>query len=233
MFRFKQFEIEDDYSSMKVGTDAVLLGCWAALPETGLILDVGSGCGVISLMMAQRAPECEICGVDIHVPSIEQARRNQQHSPFTNVSFYHYDFLDASQHGEWTGLVNCIVSNPPYHTENLKSPKEGREAARSEEFLPFPMMVKRASDMLMQEGHLQVILPTQAQSIFHDICNQNGLSLCRQTLVRTTPQKEPKRVLLDFVKGRSPAVVRTELTLQDSCGLRSKTYSDLCKDFYL
>lgn len=229
MFQFKQFDIRDDCSSLKVGTDAVLLGAWAHVPEQGRVLDVGCGCGVITLMAAQRAPEAEILGIDIHEPSVEQAIRNASASPFRHVTFRTADFLIA----DLPHPIDAIISNPPYHTETLQAPSCTRAAARSEEFLPFPSFINRASMLLAMGGHLEVILPVQAQEQFQTLCTEHDLNLSRCTLVRTTPRKCPKRVLLDFIKGASPTPTLNEITLLDEAGLRSKTYSELCRDFYL
>lgn len=228
MFQLKRFNIEDDISSMKVGTDAILLGAWAELPTEGRLIEIGCGCGVISLMAAQRQPSLHITGIDIHLPSVEQARENAARSPFHSVEFLHTDFLS------YTCLpVKCILSNPPYHTESLQSPCASRAAARSEATLPFPELVRHSSELLVPGGYLQVIIPIGAYSRFHSECNNYGLSLTRITMVRTTPKKEPKRVLLTFRKGSVCITERSELTLLDSAGMRSKTYSDLCRDFYL
>lgn len=229
MFQFKQFTIQDDCSSLKVGTDAVLLGAWAHIPEQGRIIDVGCGCGVITLMAAQRAPKAEIIGIDIHEPSVEQAIRNAAESPFNHVAFRTADFLTA----DLPHPVDAIISNPPYHTETLQAPSSARAAARSEEYLPFPAFIDRTHALLTCGGHLEVILPMQAHAQFQMLCVKRGLELSRCTLIRTTPRKDPKRVLFDFIKGASPTPTLDEIILLDETGLRSKTYSELCREFYL
>lgn len=229
MFQFKQFTVQDDCSSLKVGTDAVLLGAWAHLPQQGQILDVGCGCGVITLMAAQRALQAQVLGIDIHTPSVEQATRNAQTSPFRNVAFRTADFLAV----QFPHSFDAIISNPPYHTETLQAPSSARAAARSEEYLPFTSFVERSCALLAMGGHLEVILPTQAGELFAGLCLEQGFGLSRRTLIRTTPRKAPKRVLFDFIRGASPTPTLTEITLLDEAGLRSKTYSELCREFYL
>lgn len=229
MFSFKRFSIADDMSTIKVGTDAVLLGSWAWLPEHGDILDVGCGCGVISLMIAQRAPEARILGIDIHKPSVLQARNNAENSPFDNVQFRTADFRAADLNTSFS----AIISNPPYHTETLHAPSAHRAAARSEAYLPFIDLIRRSYELLTEGGHLEVILPAQAKDAFHELCSNIGFTLSRSTYVRTTLKKVPKRVLLDFTKGSCTTEAPTEIILLDEAGLRSKTYSQLCQDFYL
>lgn len=214
---------------MKVGTDAVLLGAWASMLESGQLLDVGSGSGVISLMMAQRMPEIQVTGIDIHGPSVVQARENAARSPFKNVQFVEGDFLTHP----FPALFNCIVSNPPYHTEALLAPDAIRAAARSTAYLSFQSFVRRAANLLTEGGMLQVILPSAAEAQFHEECGGVRLSLVRLTRVRTTEKKEPKRVLMAFRKGEAEGVERNEIILQDEAGRRSETYSSLCKDYYL
>lgn len=214
---------------MKVGTDAVLLGAWCRLPESGQVLDVGCGCGVISLMMAQRKPQVLVTGIDIHGPSVMQAVENAGRSPFANVQFIAGDFLTHP----FPTLFDSIVSNPPYHTEELLAPDAARAAARSTAFLSFKSLVQRAAELLKEEGLLQVILPSAAAAQFHEECNLQHLSLVRITHVRTTVSKAPKRVLMAFIKGKAENVERDEIILQDEAGKRSETYSSLCKDYYL
>lgn len=214
---------------MKVGTDAVLLGAWASLPQTGQVLDVGCGCGVISLMAAQRAPLAQVTGIDIHAPSVIQAKENAEHSPFSNVCFLEGDFLLEP----FPTLFDTIISNPPYHTESLISPEAARAAARNAAFLSFSSFVRRASELLTGGGTLQVILPAAASAQFHGECASNLLSLVRITYVHTTKNKAPKRVLMEFVKGPSSVVEKNEIILQEDDGKRTKSYSSLCKDYYL
>lgn len=214
---------------MKVGTDAVLLGAWCLLPEAGEVLDVGCGSGVISLMMAQRAPMVKVSGIDIHGPSVVQARENAARSPFVNVQFIEGDFLAH----RFPTLFDSIVSNPPYHTEDLLAPNAARAAARNTAFLSFGNLVQRAAELLKVNGLLQVILPSAAAARFHEECNKRCLSLVRITHVRTTVKKAPKRVLMAFKKGMVESVERDEIILQDEGGSRTEMYSSLCKDYYL
>lgn len=229
MFRFKQFTINDHLSSMKVGTDAVLLGAWASLPSSGRVLDVGCGSGVISLMAAQRCPGALVTGIDIHVPSVQQARENAARSPFDNTEFIEGDFLRHP----FPTLFDAIVSNPPYHTETLLAPDASRAAARNTAFLSFSAFVERAARLLVENGTLQVILPASAATQFHEECNRRHLSLTHLTQVRTTKKKAPKRVLMSFVKGQAETVTRDEIILLEDDGTRSGSYSKLCADFYL
>lgn len=229
---------------MKVGTDAVLLGAWAEVPKdnSAPILEVGCGSGVISLMVAQKANGVRIMGIDIHKPSVLQARENLRMSPFCNVEFMEADFLSLPENSDFIGAFSTIISNPPYHTESLLSPATTRAAARSEHFLPFPDFARTSSVLLKEGGHLQVIIPTAAEESFMQYCNANGLYVSRALYVRTTQSKPARRVLLDFIKvalndsseyaASIPPNV-AEILISDSSGMRSKAYSELCKEYYL
>lgn len=259
MFRFKKFSISDDRSTMKVGTDAVLLGSWTQVPcstsvnssfadHAPLVLEVGCGSGVISLMLAQRAPYAKIIGIDIHEESVKQAQENLSISPFDNVSFHTADFLsllDAASplphFRDFIGRFSVVVSNPPYHVESLLSPQMARAMARNEQFLPFADLVRTSSLLLQGGGHLQVVIPASARSEFQCCAEVSGLSLVRALIIKTTERKPARRVLLDFMKPCSEAnfptnqicVNEQEIVLMDSAGLRSTAYSELCKEYYL
>lgn len=252
MFRFKKFTINDEMSSMKVGTDAVLLGAWAWLPNAqnsdAKVLEVGCGCGVISLMLAQRAPAVRIYGIDIHKDSVVQALDNKDHSQFNNIDFFNLDYLSVLNNEsplpfgfDLKDSLSCIISNPPYHTETLLPPKEHRAMARNEKFLPFAEFVRISSAILKEGGHLQVVIPTLARDEFHRYSQQYNFTLSRVLLVKTIEQKGPRRILLDYIKcdislqdtATNKFHEEKEIVLMDKSGMRSKAYSDLCAEYYL
>lgn len=236
MFRFKQFSVNDDGCAMKVGTDGVLLGAWAMFSEEGVsgrpmrVLDVGTGSGLISLMLAQRYPEAEIVGLELDSVAVKRARENVCQSPFSgSISIIEGDFLDYT-----CEPFDHIVSNPPFFTETLLPPDASRATARhTASGLTFDALVAHVEMSLREGGSFQVILPKSAQTQFHDHCNRFGLTLVRATDVRTVQRKDPKRVLLHFVKNRNAVTPhRDELILMED-GQRSAQYTALCRDFYL
>lgn len=244
MFRFKQFTIHDDRCAMKVGTDGVLLGAWAqiaAAPSEAnderagecRVLDVGAGCGLVTLMLAQRYPEATITALEIDADAAEQAAENAAQSPFASqVTIEQGDFSVYQ-----SKPYDAIVSNPPFFEEDLLPPDAQRANARhTAAGLTFDILVAHSAELLREGGSLHVIIPKTAQTRFHALCNINGLTLIHATDVRTVERKAPKRVLLHFVKGAAPqegrVVQRDEIVLMDN-GARSEAYSELCKDFYL
>lgn len=234
---------------MKVGTDGVLLGAWAQVTnaDTGRaggcrVLDVGAGCGLVSLMLAQRFPQATITALEIDEAAAKQAEENVAQSPFaTQVVVEQGDFsrYDSSTY-------DAIVSNPPFFEEDLLPPDSQRANARhTAAGLTFEVLVSRSVHLLKEGGSLQVIIPKNAQTRFHGICNAEGLILIRATDVRTVERKSPKRVLLHFIKERSHAFLYDHPLMQESGGVerneivlmkdgkRSEAYADLCKAFYL
>lgn len=238
MFQFKQFAINDDRCAMKVGTDGVLLGAWADVAHASRVLDVGAGCGLISLMLAQRFPQIHVTALELDSDAAIQAQENGAESPFAmQVDVVEGDFADFAlqDYGRTFEAFDAIVSNPPFFEEDLLPPDGARANARHTAVgLNFENLVAGSARLLCDGGTLSVIIPKDAQLRFHAICNRHGFSLLRATDVRTVIRKAPKRVMLHFVKSRSATaeVLRDEIVLMQD-GKRSAAYADLCRDFYL
>ena len=227
-FRFKQFEIEQDRCAMKVGTDGVLLGAWA---QGGCrILDIGSGTGLISLMMAQRFPEAEVVGIDMDADACGQARENVMASPFRDrveiVCCRLQDFGAA-------GVFDAIVSNPPFFVDSLKNPDSKRTMARHTDSLPFRDLFAGVKRLLSDEGVFSAIVPTEVVEQFVAESCMLGFYLIRKCGVKTVERKLPKRFMLSFAKHRiSPYEEHVE-TMMDSQGNRSEWYRKITEEFYL
>ncbi|MBD9059318.1 MAG: methyltransferase domain-containing protein [Prevotella copri] len=227
-FRFKQFEIEQDRCAMKVGTDGVLLGAWA---QGGCrILDIGSGTGLISLMMAQRFPEAEVVGIDMDADACGQARENVMTSPFRDrveiVCCRLQDFGGA-------GVFDAIVSNPPFFVDSLKNPDSKRTMARHTDSLPFRDLFAGVKRLLSDEGVFSAIVPAEVVEQFVAESCILGFYLIRKCGVKTVERKQPKRFMLSFAKHRiSPYEEHVE-TMMDSHGNRSEWYRKITEEFYL
>ena len=226
-FQFKQFTIWQSQCAMKVGTDGTLLGAWAELPATDnpspTILDVGTGTGIIALMMAQRFPQARVVGIDIDGDAANQAKQNAQASPFANrVDILHGDFGTL----EGKACYEAIVSNPPYFVNALRSPDATRTLARHAHTLPFRILMERSWQLLTDGGSLSVVVPADAQGIIKGEAALAGFFKQRECLVFTSPRKPAKRVLLAFGKHSAP-VMRQRLTVG------SEEYAALMADFYL
>lgn len=178
---------------MKVGTDGVLLGAWAG---TGLsprrILDIGTGTGLIAIMMAQRFPAAEVVGVDID--SVEEARRNGDESPWGDRLEFGQCPVQEFHPGE---AFDLIVSNPPFFVDSLLPPDEGRSRVRHTLTLSFEDLCRAACRLLNPGGRFAVVLPlTESEQFLRSAVG--SFVLCRRTVVRTTPRRPPKRVLLEL-----------------------------------
>lgn len=227
-FRFKQFEIEQDRCAMKVGTDGVLLGAWA---QGGCrILDIGSGTGLISLMMAQRFPEAEVVGIDMDADACGQARENVMASPFRDR--VEIECCRLQDFGA-TGVFDAIVSNPPFFVDSLKNPDSKRTMARHTDSLPFRDLFAGVKRLLSYEGVFSAIVPAEVVEQFVAESCMLGFYLIRKCGVKTVERKLPKRFMLSFAKHRiSPYEEHVE-TMMDSQGNRSEWYRKITEEFYL
>ena len=217
---------------MKVGTDGVLLGAWASPPisEGGLYLDVGTGTGLIALMLAQRFLMAKIEGIDIDDASIKQAKENVKESVFCQqIEVRKQDFLNLDS---FSRKYDLIVSNPPFYVEDTLGGKEARDIARHSTFLPFEKLVSNAAFLLKEGGHFSVIIPHKSASELISLCAQNGLYLTRRMDIRSTEKKPFKRTLLEFSTSIQ-STVTSILTLYDQQQNRTYEYAELTSEFYL
>lgn len=244
-FRFKQFEIAQDRCAMKVGTDGVLLGAWAS--GGSHILDIGSGTGLISLMMAQRFPVAQVVGIDMDEDACGQAKENVERSPFAErVSIRHcrlQDFQgpdsvtssvgDGDACGEENGLFDAIVSNPPFFVNSMKNPDSKRSMARHTDTLPFRELWSGVKRLLSENGVFSVVLPAEVKEDFIADGCISGFYLIRQCAVKTVERKQPKRYLLSFSKHRDGALESTTEIMMDKDGNHSEWYTKITDEFYL
>lgn len=236
-FEFKQFTVHQSNAAMKVGTDGALLG---SLAEGGKrILDIGTGTGLLSLMMAQRCPEAEITAIDIDENAIIDAKRNFAESPFAEqIQLIHTPFNDFVDNNLKANAdfkpFDCIICNPPYFDESLESKDESRTRARHTSSLPFRELVGGAYELLADEGVFSVCIPPEVLSKFTAECIIKGFCLKYSYAVKSVPRKlEPKRYVLVYKKGKIVEPQEFTYCLQNADGSRSDWYSDLMKDFYL
>ena len=235
MFTFKQFIIEDAHCAMKVGTDGVLLGAWADVAGCRHITDIGCGSGLIALMAAQRAPEARVTGVEIDPEAVADARANVAASPFASRT--EIVLADVCRYAATAPKSDCLLSNPPYHEEDLLPPAASRATARhtSGGGMGFEALLRVACQLLdSTDSHARfsLILPTQALPRFLPLAAVHGFHETRRTDVVTRPGKPPKRTLLELRPHPAP-MRRDELVLVGDDGGRSKAYAHLCRDFYL
>lgn len=236
-FQFKQFFVRHDRCAMKVGTDGVLLGAWAEpavsiQPSAFRILDVGTGSGLVALMLAQRFPEAHIDAIDIDEAAVEQAAENFAASPWSErLHAYHSRLQDWQSHS----VPSLIVSNPPYFQNSLKNPDKGRELARHTDTLSYEELLYHNARLLSEHGRLAIILPAEAEQEIRTLAAQHSLFTTRVTRVYSKETKPARRVLLQFEKSeyRNTVPLEDRLVLEDDKGTRSAAYQEITKDFYL
>ena len=185
-FRFRQFTIHQDKCAMKVGTDAVLLGSWVDPKNAHQILDIGTGTGLIALMLAQKS-SAEIDAIDIDESACQQAKENFRISPwFSRVKIYHHSLQGFSETSE--KKYDLIVSNPPYFHHASKPPEEARLNARHNDQLSFSELIAGVKKLLTDNGRFCLILPCKEGTEFIDLAQMSGL-FCHEMMRIKTDRK--------------------------------------------
>ena len=253
-FRFKQFSVWHDRCAMKVGTDGVLLGAWCPLPIANnqspiansqspyRLLDIGTGSGLIALMLAQRIEairennpemrEVTIHAIDIDADAVAQATDNFALSPWRKWLFAHHSTL---QQWETTGEgYDLIVSNPPYFQDSLKNPDNQRSMARHTDTLSYTDLITHATRLLHPHGVLALILPIEAEHEIRTLATRNNLQITHITYVFPKPNKPAKRLLIALSKQKQSEETQTNtFYIESECAPRSQEYQKLTEDFYL
>lgn len=231
-FTFKQFFVAHDRCAMKVGTDGILLGAWAPLPQTGRILDIGSGSGVVALMLAQRSsPETFIDAVELDAEASAQAQENAAASPWSErIRVITADINDVAAHASHRYAL--IVSNPPYFTTGKACRTEARARARYTDSLPHEQLLQCAHNLLATDGRFCVVLPSLVAESFTVLAQQTGWTLCQQLRVSETVERQDHRVLLMLSVGGARLPDKS-LTIRDAEGHYSSDFCALTRNFYL
>ncbi len=229
-FRFKTIEIFHDRCAMKVGTDGVLLGAWADFASSRKILDVGTGSGLIAMMAYRRNPDAEIVGIELDAQSAEQAVNNVVFNGMSDrISIVCADFLSWPA----SDRFDHIVCNPPFYSEDTRSPDAHRARARHTSALPPELLVRKASYLLSPAGAFSVVLSKSLELDFISFALSAALHLHRRTRICTVEGKAPKRVLLSFARSSPERLIEEALCLYDRQGRRTPAFIHLTHDFYL
>ena len=230
-FQFKQFTVWHDRCAMKVGTDAVLLGSWMQVADARRLLDIGTGCGLIALMAAQRCPKGQVSAVELDPDAALQAQENISRSPWSNridvvctdIRTFHAD-----------EPYDVIFSNPPYFVSSLKCPDSKRTTARHTDTLDFDTLMSKAASLLSPCGEFSLVVPTEAVPSLMASAVSHLLHLSRHTLVCTKPGAKAKRTLLAFRKEMpAESIIPETLLIEQSTGRYSDEFQRMVRDFYL
>lgn len=228
-FKFKQFIVLQEYSAMKVGVDSVLLGAWASVGDAASILDIGTGTGLLALMMAQRS-EAEITAIEIDELAHSEATGNIAKSPWPDkIRVLHTSFQVFSE--TCKTKFDHIITNPPYFENSTHPDNKRRKNARHNDELPFADLINGCLQLLSEKGKLSVILPVNMAQGFIRLAFDKGLHMNRTLWVRHRPEKPFHRQLMEFSKNESP-IEEVSLVIEDHNGY-TEEYKNLTREFYL
>ncbi len=229
-FQFKQFALLQDKAAMKLGTDSVLLGCFTKVEGAECILDIGTGTGILALVMAQKS-NAQIDAVEIDQEAFKQAEQNAKESPWHDRIRIHHS---AIQNFSSTNKYDLIISNPPYYrnSKNMGIEDEKRALARHDKDLPFEDLCKQVYRLMKDDALFWLILPHQEGLEFIQIAKQHNLQLHHLINIKPKPEKEINRLILAF--GISNKIyIESTFTIYQSDGIATDEYVELTKDFYL
>ena len=234
-FQFKEFAVYQDKTAMKIGTDAVLLGAWCDLGEyPDTILDIGSGTGVISLMIAQRTDAMTIDAVEIDEAAYEQTVENFEQSDWGDRLFcYNASFVEfADEMFEEEETYDIVISNPPFYTDTFQSEDSSRNKARFTSSLSFENLIIGTAKVLSKEGLFSVIIPFKEEEEFISLANASNLFLNKVCRVKGNETSEVKRSMLTF-SFVEKNVKEDFLIIEKERHQYTDAYVNLTKDFYL
>lgn len=236
-FMFKHFSVSHNRSSMKVGVDGVLLGSWVDAEGAQKILDVGTGCGLIALMIAQRYSDAKVVGIDIDEASVEEAMENVLNSSWSErISILHGSFPEALSNEEESGY-DLIVSNPPYFDSGVACMLTSRERARHQGSLSPSSLLSSSVRLLRRGGSVAMVVPSEFSLQLEEEASGLGYQLYKKCLVRGHSNAPYKRVLLQWklseMQEESEKIAADHITLEADRGCPTEDYRLLCKDFYI
>ncbi len=229
IFRFKQFAIRQEQAAMKVGTDGVLLGAWANIANAKRILDIGTGTGLIALMLAQRTSAAtKIEAIEIEQHAYEEACFNIAQSPWDErITVHHQSVQEFSSQP-----YDLIICNPPFFKNSLKPPDEKRLVARHAEGLPIEALAKHCKRLINNDGSISLIIPKQNEKETISCFIENGLYCNHITYVHTTAHKPSERCLLHLTTVEKSKTMDV-LVLLDENLEKTIAYRQLTQDYYL
>lgn len=229
VFHFKQFSISQKQTAMKVGTDGVLLGAWSNT-NGSTALDIGTGTGLIALMLAQRNPDLKIDAVEVDRSATREARINFEASPWIN----RLNVIQTTvQEYAPDAIYDIIVCNPPYFINSTKAPEASRQTARHTDTLSHQDLCVAVQRLLSGSGSFNIVLPVEEAQQFIQEAEKHQLHLNRKCVVFPKPESNPKRWLMEF-SFQKGELNKENITIEtEKRHEYSKEYLTLTKDFYL
>jgi len=230
-FFFKKFKVEDGLSTMKVGTDAVLLGVVASVDSAYKILEIGTGCGVISLILAQRS-QARIDAIEIDQESVIQATKNSVNSPWKDridiINCSLQDYLRQANE-----KYDLVISNPPYFSHSLKSSDKKRNISRHDDSLSFAELIEGSSELMLPSASLWVILPLNESRELVEKSGKSGLFLHYRLKTAHKKGNHYQRVILQLKKISSENIIEQTIAIKNEDDSFTEAYIELTKEFYI
>ncbi len=228
-FQFKQFTIQQNYAAMKVGTDSVLLGSWTSVKE-GNALDIGSGTGLIALMLAQRTETMLIDAVEIDVGAYTQTIGNIKNSNWSDRIAMHNNSIQNYQPNK---QYDIIVTNPPFFIDSTRAANSEKNTARHTDELPFDDLIHAVKRLLKPDGIFSLILPITESKVFIELAEASSIYLNKVCIVYPNSNKPAKRKMMEFSFLKT-TILKEKLTIETETRHQyTKEYISLTKDFYL
>lgn len=229
-FHFKHFSLLHDNSTMKVGTDAVMLGAWVRVKPNDVALDIGTGCGILSLMLAQKGV-AKVDAVDIDEPSVYEAATNFEASRWRDqLSVFHADIRRFG----FGRKYDLIISNPPFFLNSFKCDADRKNQARhTDTSLGFNDLVISVKHLLKPDGRFALVLPERESRDFIPMANKNNLYIYRKQNIIPVENRESNRVNLELRYGMPEEMEESFLVMRDTEGRFTESYHEFLKDFYL
>ncbi len=229
-FHFKHFSLFHHRSTMKVGTDAILLGRWVETRPTDVVLDIGTGCGLLPLMLSQKGVS-QVDAVDIDATSIEEAKTNFEASQWRDhLNAYCTDIVDFQTDRKY----DLIVSNPPFFNRFSKCDSERRSRARHNDVgLSYETLCAEVSRLLKPDGRFAVVLPLSVSEEFMKVAEKSRLFLCKRLNIIPIEGNKPNRVNLELGFGKVAEIRVEDFTIRDRNKRFTPQYNAFLKDYYL
>ena len=228
-FKFKEFSVAHHKCAMKIGVDGVLIGAWTESNDPTEILDIGTGSGLISLMMQQKFPNAIITALEPNKIAQQQAQDNFNNSPFARQP--NLELIDL-QNFNCNNKFDLIISNPPFFEESVSSGDINRDQARQAVFLPIKEFIQLSEALLSINGIINFVYPTQQTNKILDVAKKSNLTLLKQTIVFPNKLKISKRSLFSFGK-KKQETLKNQLFIKDHNGNFTQEYINLTKEFYI